>query len=91
VSARRRWSRGAIRTNVPRQLMRPVRRGQIGGDGLDASVGLADLCDDGHRLRPTAAAMDEDLRTRLGKRESAGAADARDAPVTRAVFPESEL
>ena len=59
-----------------RQLVRPVRRREIGADGVGAAAGLANLRDDGFGFLRAAAVMDENLRAGLGERQRAGAADA---------------
>ena len=58
------------------ELVRPVRRGEIGGDGVGAAAGLADFSDDGFRLLRAASVMDEHLGAGLGERQCAGAPDA---------------
>ncbi len=57
------------------ELVRPVRRGKIGGDGVSASAGLADLGDDGFGLLHAAAVVDQNLRAHSGEGQRAGAAD----------------
>jgi hypothetical protein len=54
--------------------MWPVRRGEIGGDGVGAAAGLADFRDDRFCLFRAAAVMDKYLRAGLGERQRAGAA-----------------
>jgi hypothetical protein len=56
--------------------VRAIRRGEIGGDGIGAATGLADVCDDGVRLLCAAAVMHENLGAGPGERQRAGAADA---------------
>jgi hypothetical protein len=59
-----------------RELVRPVRRGEIGGGGIGAAAGLADLSDDGFRLLRAASVMDKHLGAGLAERQGAGAPDA---------------
>jgi hypothetical protein len=56
--------------------VRPLWRGETGGDGIGAPAGLADLSNDGFRLLSAASVMDEHLGAGLGERLSAGPADA---------------
>src|SRR5882672_777262 len=63
-------------TNLFGQLVRTVRRGQIGGNGVGAAAGLANFGDDGFGLFHAAAVMDQHLRAGLGEGQRAGAANA---------------
>ena len=64
------------RTNLLGELVRPVGRGEIGGDGIGAAAGLADLSDDGFRRLRAASVVDEHLGAGLGERQCAGPPDA---------------
>ena len=69
--------------------MRPVRRGEIGGDRVGAAAGFADLSNDGFRLLRAASVVDEHLGAGLASAKALARPMPREAPVTRAVFPES--
>jgi hypothetical protein len=56
--------------------VRPVRRGEIGGDGVGAAAGLTDCRDDRFCLFRAAAVMDKHLSAGLGEGLRTGAADA---------------
>ena len=71
------------------ELVWPVRRGEIGGDGIGAAAGLADFRDDRFCLLRAAAVMDKHLGAGLGEGHALARPMPREAPVTRAVFPES--
>ena len=72
------------------QLVRAVRRREIARDGVGAASGLADLGDNGFGPFRAAAVMDEHLGTVLPFASAKALARPmpREAPVTRAVFPE---
>jgi hypothetical protein len=69
------------------QSARAIRCGRIGGDGLRAAAHLADLCDEGLRLRLAAAVINGYLGAGLGKGESGGTADA----TRSSSYPESQV
>ena len=48
------------------ELVRPVACGEVCGDGISATTGLADLRDDGFRVGPATAVVDENLGAILG-------------------------
>jgi hypothetical protein len=58
------------------ELVRPIRRGEIGSDGVGAAAGLADFRDDRFCLFRAAAVMDKYLGAGLGEGQRTGAADA---------------
>jgi hypothetical protein len=57
------------------KLVRALRRSEIGGDGLGAAAGFADVPDDRFRLLRAAPVMDEHLRAGPGERQRTGPAD----------------
>ena len=61
-------------TQLGRQFMGAVGCREIGGDGIGAPAGGADLIDHGFRLVGVAAVMDDDPRAGGGERQSGGAA-----------------
>ena len=67
----------------------PVRRGEVGGDGIGAAAGLPDFRDDGFGLLGAASVMDEHCAPALASAIALARPMPREAPVTRAVFPES--
>jgi hypothetical protein len=62
--------------DLPGEVVRSRRRGEVGTERLGAATGVADLLDDGLRLVGAAAIVDENLGARPGEREGGGAADA---------------
>ncbi len=58
------------------ELVRAVRRSQVGGDAIGAAAGLADVGDGHLSFFRAAAVMHENLRSGLGESEGSGAADA---------------
>jgi hypothetical protein len=60
--------------------MRAVRSGEIGGNHVGATAGAANFRDDCLGLFRTATVVNNDLRSSLGKGESAGAPDAARGP-----------
>ena len=55
--------------------MGSIRCGEIGGNGVSTSAGLADLSDDGSGFALTRAEMDENLGAHPGEGDRAGAAN----------------
>ena len=69
-----------------RKLVRPIGRRQIGRDRVSAAAGLAYLGDDTVGFGRATAIMHENLRTRGGQRECAGAADTARGPCDQGGF-----
>ena len=66
-----------------------VRCGEISRDSIGAAAGLADLSDDGFRFLRAASVMDGTWPPALASANALARPMPREAPVTRAVFPES--